>query len=703
MSTTRGAAVAAWWPWLALPAVATGLVSAGLALGLTDPDGNWIKGEAWVNIPLAIGFSTVAAGIWSTRPHPVGLRRLAVLYTVVGLAAALVLPTHGWALSDAAGAAFAAWVSNWVWSLGAAPLLGIGLLLYPGGHPPSRRWWPAAGVGLAGMATITASAALRPGPLEDHPEFSNAVGLGSRDFWDAVGGVGFALLMLGAVLGVASLVVKFRRAPAGGDVRGQIGGFSLAGALVVVASSLPTTDDLTATLFGVAAVSALPITVGAAVVRHHLLDQRGDVEGLNRRVKDLSTSRRHIVNEREEERVRLRRDLHDGLGPSLAAIGLGLRQIEQRTGGGDGVRELADEVQRAVSEVRRICDGLRPAALNELGLAGALTESIEPLQRFGPRITLNVGELPRLAPAVEVAAFRIVMEAVTNAVRHADAQHVQVKVGYDDGVEVEVTDDGEGLAEDRVPASGSAACPIAQTRSAAGSRSDPARPWGPPSTPGFRWPTMTEPVRVLVVEDHPLYRKAVTSLVDGMDGWQVIGSYADAEAAIPQALEADLVVLDLGLPGVDGIEATRLLKAANPEVAILVLTMSHAAPLLTAAVRAGAQGYLVKGSEPEDIERALRAVARGQVVFGEQVAAAVLAQAGRRTTVAADSLFPMLSGREVEVLDLIAAGKSNAEIASSLFVSPKTAKNHVSSILAKLGCTRPEAVVRARDAGLGRS
>lgn len=200
---------------------------------------------------------------------------------------------------------------------------------------------------------------------------------------------------------------------------------------------------------------------------------------------------------------------------------------------------------------------------------------------------------------------------------------------------------------------------------------------------------MTEPRRVLVVEDHPLYRQAVTSLVDGMDGWQVVGAYADAETALPHAPEADLVVLDLGLPGVDGIEATRLFKAANHQLAILVLTMSHDTPLLTAAVRAGVQGYLVKGSEPEDIERALRAVARGQVVFGEQVAA--------------DSKFPMLSGREVEVLDLIAAGRSNAEIAASLFVSPKTAKNHVSSILAKLGCTRPEAVARARDAGLGRA
>src|SRR5687767_11029431 len=153
-----------------------------------------------------------------------------------------------------------------------------------------------------------------------------------------------------------------------------------------------------------------------------------------------------------------------------------------------------------------------------------------------------------------------------------------------------------------------AAFPTVRTRSAAGLPPTPPRPRGPLSALGFRCPTMSEPVRVLVVEDHPLYRQAVTSLVDGLDGWHVIGSYADAEAALPRALEADLVVLDQGLPGVDGIEATGLFKAANPEVAIMVLTMSNETPLLTAAVRAGAQGYLVKGSEPEDIERAVRAV-----------------------------------------------------------------------------------------------
>ena len=332
---------------------------------------------------------------------------------------------------------------------------------------PGRRWWPAAALGLTGIATVVASAAFRPGPLPDHPGVSNAIGFGDRDFWEVAGTVGFASLMLGAVLGVAALIVKFRRAPAGGDVRGQVGGFSLAGALVVVVAVLPESDNVSTALLGVAAVGALPVTVGAAVVRHQLLDQRADVDGLNQLVKDLSTSRRHIVNEREEERVRLRRELHDGLGPSLAAIGRGLRQLEKQAGGGNGgvVGELADEVQRAVSEVRRICDGLRPSALNELGLVGALTESIEPLQRFGPRITLTVDDdgrryttgvddLPTLAPAVEVAAFRIVMEGVTNAVRHADAHHVKVRLGFDDGLTVHVVDDGRGLAEDRVPGVG---------------------------------------------------------------------------------------------------------------------------------------------------------------------------------------------------------------------------------------------------------
>ena len=214
---------------------------------------------------------------------------------------------------------------------------------------------------------------------------------------------------------------------------------------------------------------------------------------------------------------------------------------------------------------------------------------------------------------------------------------------------------------------------------------------------------MRRTTRVLVVEDHPLYRQAVVSLVNGMDGWEVIGSHGAAESSVEQAAEADLIVLDLGLPGMDGLSAIRLFAEANPDAAVLVLTMSDEPAILAAAVRAGAQGYLVKGSEPDDIERALRGVASGQAIFGEQVAAAVLEQAARRVPAASDAAFPSLTQRETEVLDLIAAGRSNAEIAAILFVSPKTARNHVSNVLTKLGGSRAEAIARARDAGLGRS
>ncbi|PWN03231.1 DNA-binding response regulator [Nocardioides silvaticus] len=204
--------------------------------------------------------------------------------------------------------------------------------------------------------------------------------------------------------------------------------------------------------------------------------------------------------------------------------------------------------------------------------------------------------------------------------------------------------------------------------------------------------------RVLVVEDHPLYRQAVARLVGDIDGWSVVGEFGEAEPAIEKAVEADLVVLDLGLPGTDGLSAIRLFQRANPDLVVVVLTMSEEATALGAAIRAGARGYLVKGSEPGDIVRALVGVARGQVVFGEQVAAAVLTQASAARVAAP---FPGLTERETEVLDLVAAGRSNAEIADALFLSPKTVRNQVSSILTKLGGTRSEVIARARDAGLG--
>lgn len=447
----RAATVATWWPWLALPTAAASLVTLGLSIDLVSSRAD-IEGEAWVLVPAPIGFSVVAAGIWSTRPHPHGIIRLGILYTSIGLACGLALASYEWAHAGLAGTHAVAWLSGWVWALGTPPLMAFGLLLYPDGNLPSRRWWPVAALGGLGVAGLVLSGAFAPGPLVDHPALHNPVGFGPEPVWDVVGTASFPVLLLATVLGLGALAVRFLRAPRGSDLRGQIAGFVIAAVVLVIAAALPA-DSGTQTVLALVAGAALPSTVGYAVLRHRLLDQRAEVAGLQRRVSSLTASRRELVAEREDERAVLRRELHDGLGPSLAAIGLGLRQLG-RDPDPALVQGLADEVQRAVGEVRRISAGLGPAALDDLGLASALRESLRTLDRFGPAVSVEIEALPPLPRAVEVATYRIAMEAATNAVRHAGADLVTVRVRYDDGVHLRVRDDGAGMAPAFTPGIG---------------------------------------------------------------------------------------------------------------------------------------------------------------------------------------------------------------------------------------------------------
>jgi DNA-binding NarL/FixJ family response regulator len=208
---------------------------------------------------------------------------------------------------------------------------------------------------------------------------------------------------------------------------------------------------------------------------------------------------------------------------------------------------------------------------------------------------------------------------------------------------------------------------------------------------------------VLIIEDHPMFRSALVSLVDSMEGWSTVGAYGDAEAGLPASARADIVVLDLGLPGIDGVEAIRRIRTTTPHVPVLVLTLSEEPAILASAIRAGANGYLLKDSEPEDIERALRSVARGQAVFSEPIATMVLGQVANsaRTAVSSQEL-PSLTDEEFVVLGLVASGRSTAEIADQLATPAAVASKLESSVLAKLGVSsRAEAAARARDAGLG--
>lgn len=211
-------------------------------------------------------------------------------------------------------------------------------------------------------------------------------------------------------------------------------------------------------------------------------------------------------------------------------------------------------------------------------------------------------------------------------------------------------------------------------------------------------------IRVLIADDHPMFRHGLRAALADAPGIEVVGEASDGPGAVSGAAEltADVVLMDLNMPG-GGIDATRQLTAGRPGTAVLVLTMFDNDESLFTAMRAGAHGYLVKGAEREEIIRAIEAVAAGEVVFGAGVAARALAffaaaPAGGR----AARPFPELTDREVEILQLIAQGRGNLDIARQLYLADKTVRNHVSNIFAKLQVTdRPQAIVRAREAGLG--
>jgi len=215
---------------------------------------------------------------------------------------------------------------------------------------------------------------------------------------------------------------------------------------------------------------------------------------------------------------------------------------------------------------------------------------------------------------------------------------------------------------------------------------------------------MTDPLRVLIVDDHPMYRSGLRAVLDDDPELDVVGDAADGGEAVARVLEMqpDVVVMDLQMPGMSGIEATRLITSASPHVAVLVLTMFDGDESVFAAVEAGARGYVLKGAGSAQILRAVHAVGGGEAIFGPAVARRILDLWGGRPA-PVTTVFPELTAREREVLDLVARAHSNAEIARMLTLSDKTVRNHISNILTKLQLAdRAHAIVRAREAGLGK-
>jgi DNA-binding NarL/FixJ family response regulator len=214
----------------------------------------------------------------------------------------------------------------------------------------------------------------------------------------------------------------------------------------------------------------------------------------------------------------------------------------------------------------------------------------------------------------------------------------------------------------------------------------------------------SEPVRVLLVDDHPMFLEGLRLVLTNEAGIAVVGEATDGNDAVVAALDLqpDVVVMDLNLPGQRGIDATRQIVAASPHIGVLVLTMFDDDDSVFAAMRAGARGYLLKGAARGQVVRAITSVSAGEVIFGPSVARHM--QRFFEAPPVRAALFPGLTPREHEVLDLVARGRSNTDISRVLGVSGKTVRNHVSNIFAKLQVAdRAQAIVRARSAGLGES
>jgi DNA-binding NarL/FixJ family response regulator len=217
---------------------------------------------------------------------------------------------------------------------------------------------------------------------------------------------------------------------------------------------------------------------------------------------------------------------------------------------------------------------------------------------------------------------------------------------------------------------------------------------------------VTDQLHVLVADDHPVFREGLRALLSTDPGLLVVGEAGTGAEAVSLAaeLQPDVVVMDLHMPDLDGVAATREIVHESPRIAVLVLTMFDDDDSVFAAMRAGARGYLLKGTNQAEVVRAVHAVGAGGAMFGPAVAQRVIEFFARPRPTGVALVFPQLTDREHELLDLLAQGLSNAAIGSRLRISEKTVRNHVSNIFTKLAVAdRAQAIVRARASGLGRT
>jgi DNA-binding NarL/FixJ family response regulator len=214
----------------------------------------------------------------------------------------------------------------------------------------------------------------------------------------------------------------------------------------------------------------------------------------------------------------------------------------------------------------------------------------------------------------------------------------------------------------------------------------------------------SDKIRVLIADDHPLFRDGLHGLLDSVAETEVVGEAENGEQAVTlaESLQPDVILMDIKMPGINGLQAMREILNTSPHIRILIVSMLEDDDSVFAAMRAGARGYVPKGANQAEMLRAIRAVANGEAIFGPSIAQRLISFFSTSRPLIQARIFPELTERESEILTLIAQGRTNEDIAGQLVLSLKTVRNHVSNIFSKLQVAdRAQAMIRARDAGLG--